>query len=156
MALTVDQIVEGSVAEFCEKALHGQLGQQLSGALGVFGKQVPRSGPFLCLKVEGGCSLWAAITTHPQKAPNPFEIKALWKQGGKPGSCWGLKAQFLHGTFYYGPNSAFVGASAQRDWYGNGDRPKVDDEGMEAVQNWWRCHRNGREEFEYFKTVALS
>ena len=89
-----------------------------------------RSGPFLCVAVEGEESTWTCVTTEERAQRLPLDRE--WRSGGHPQ--WLRADQYLNdgANVWHGPTDAFVAAS-HREATTDRTRALLSPEGVAAV-----------------------
>lgn len=100
--------------------------------------EVPRNGPFLCLRVVGTGGLWAPLVGRQLGNGKRLEIPPEWRSAGT--DIWRSAPNCFLGdgaTTYYGPHTSFARA-AHIDQYYRGSRkyapPRISMEGVQAVR----------------------
>jgi hypothetical protein len=125
MPITEQEIQPGAVAYFSDKALLADpdIDRDDDG--------LNRPGPFLCVQVKDGKSVWCAITG--QYRPERLLIRDVWRLNGNP--YWQETPAYLVDGLctYLGPNYAFVRASVIERPFEPYTRPFVTMDGVDAA-----------------------
>lgn len=128
MPLLIEEIVPGVVAILDATILLAQPEIQYAESNNKF-----RSGPFLCVQVKDGKALWVNITTQKDHRGLRLELKDEWRLDGS--ETWRGQPQFVHDArkSFIAPLEAFVVAGANELPHQPHKRPRVSNEGVQAV-----------------------
>jgi len=101
-----------------------------------------RSGPFVCVSVDGNTSEWMPLTTEPRRERLP--IRSEWRSGGHPQ--WLRAGQYLNdgANVWRGPTTAFINASYE-ELTDRETRARVLDAGLAAIQRETASQRRRRD-----------
>jgi hypothetical protein len=90
-----------------------------------------RSGPFLCIQVKDGKSVWLHITRQP-KGNLRLPLDPAWRVDGSP--IWKTDPQYINDARkpFTGPNQSFVKAAARELPHQPHSRPKISAVGVAA------------------------
>ena len=125
MALTEAEIQTGAVAYFSDASLIGdaEIERDDDG--------LDRPGPFLCVQVQEGKSVWSAISS--QRRRERLVIRDEWRINGNPH--WQETPAYLVDglSTYLGTHAAFIRASAIERPFHPYQRPSVTADGVIAV-----------------------
>ena len=125
MAVTLRDIRTGSLAYFDHELLlaqpdieHANLG-------------LDRPGPFVCVQVKDGKSVWSPLTQDFR--PERLAIDPKWRREGS--TVWREQDQYLNDgrNTFAGPNEAFVRAGAKELPFRGYRRPYITAEGVQAI-----------------------
>lgn len=127
MALTLDDIRPGCVAYLDTSVLLRDSRLQRTGD-GLF-----RSGPFLCLSLRPGQTVWYQITTKPGSCGKRFLLQPNWVTGGS--ARWRSDTQYVKDLRepFIARDVVFLEAGAHEAPYVLFDRPHVSQAGIEAI-----------------------
>lgn len=126
MALTVDEIRPGVVAVLDTSTLLRD--RRLTRR----GDDMFRSGPFVCIAVEAGRTIWLKITTKPGQHHQRFAIEPQWRHNGS--ALWRKGEQYLGDMRdqYVGRDVVFIDAAVHEPPFPFG-RPYIDAAGVAAI-----------------------
>lgn len=129
MPLTADEIEPGIVAIFDAATLSGDKRVQHEDLGTNF-----RSGPFLCVDVNGGASRWVAITKKSDRRGLRLSLNEAWRIDGS--ELWRTEPQWINDARkpFIGPNEAFVDAAATELPHRPHNRPRISLEGLAAIR----------------------
>ena len=128
MPLSTQEVTPGTVAFLDVSILTASSELRCSAA-----PKVLRNGPFLCVQVVEGESLWLhVIGSIGKKSLKRLELQDTWRSGGS--GSWQTRAQYIHDERHtlIAPNSLFVAAAAAELSF-QGERPQVSAEGIKMV-----------------------
>ena len=128
MPLRNDEIQPGIVAIFDGKVLQSDPNVTSPDHDGIV-----RSGPFLCIRVKDGVSVWLHLTRQP-KGKLRLELDKSWRVDGSPD--WQqTEASYINDARkpFTAPNASFVAASQGEIEFTWHARPKISSVGVEAA-----------------------